>query len=346
MGSLVPWGGGVPSLFFHIASISNLLRAWNEFKRGKIKRKDVALFSLRSEDYLFALHKQLSTKTYTHDPYKSFYVCDPKRRHIHKANVKDRVVHQALFRVLYKIFDTHFIYDSYSSRLEKGTHKGVRRLYNACRKVSKNWKQTTYILKCDIRKFFDTIDHTLLRNLITQRICDTDTLWLIDVILNSFEKQKDKGLPLGNVTSQLFANIYLNELDQFAKHTLKAKHYFRYCDDFVIVHTNRELLEEMKEKIRAFLKEKLLLGLHPTKVEIRKLTQGVDFLGYVILPRTVILRTKTKKRMLRKLALARKKFKQGEITETTYYGTVDSYLGVLSHCRNRKTEVRVRRFLT
>lgn len=308
-----------------------------------MKRKDVTSFSFRSEDFLFELYTQLRTKTYIHDPYKSFYVCDPKRRHIHKATVKDRVVHQALFRVLYPIFDTHFIYDSYSSRLEKGTHKGVKRLYNACRKVSKNWKQATYILKCDIRKFFDTIDHAILRDLIKQKISDPDTLWLIDILLNSFEKQKGKGLPLGNVTSQLFANIYLNELDQFIKHILKAKHYFRYCDDFVIVHINEEFLKSAKRSIELFLREELSLELHPNKVEIRKLRRGIDFLGYIIIPHAIILRTKTKKRIFRKLERARILLQSDKILRETYHSVVASYLGIFPHCKNKQIEICIRR---
>ncbi|MEK9151014.1 MAG: RNA-directed DNA polymerase [Patescibacteria group bacterium] len=296
----------------------------------------MALFEFQLEDNLLRLHQELVSKVYRHDLYEDFYVSDPKRRHIHKASVRDRVLHQAIFRVLYTIFDEHFIYDSYSSRGSKGTHFGVMRLLPACRKVSKNWRAPAYTLKCDIRKFFDSIDHEILRKLIGKKVTDYDTLWLIDIIFASFEKEKGKGLPLGNVTSQLFANIYLNELDQFAKHTLKARHYFRYSDDFVIVHSNRIFLEEALVKIRLFVSEKLLLVLHPYKVEIRKVNQGIDFLGYVILPHRTVVRMTTKRRLLRKLSDARKNFRKGKITEETFGSIVNSYLGVLSHSRNRK----------
>jgi len=325
-------------------SISNLLAAWNEFKRGKRKKKDIALFELHLEDNLFALHKMLVSHTYIHDPYDAFYVYDPKRRHIHKASVRDRVLHQAIFRVLYPIFDPHFIYDSYSSRNYKGTHAGVSRLNDACRKVSKNWKKTAYVLKCDIRKFFDSIDHHVLRNLIVQKVNDPETLWLADSIFASFEKEKGKGLSLGNVTSQLFANVYMNEFDQFAKHVLKAHYYFRYCDDFVIVHSDRKFLEHAIVKIRAFLKEILLLDLHPYKVEIRKITQGVDFLGYVVLPHTQVVRTKTKNRILRKLKSAQNDFKNKRIAQQTFQSKVDSYLGVIVHAQNKEVERKIRRF--
>ena len=213
----------------------------------------------------------------------------------------------------------------------------------ACRKVSRNWKIETYILKCDVRKFFDSIDHEILRKLIAQKVSDYETFPLIDVIFSSFEKEKGKGLPLGNVTSQLFANIYLNELDQFVKHRLKARHYFRYCDDFVIVHTDRGYLEKFIGVIRNFLSEELLLELHPNKVEIRKVSHGIDFLGYVVLPRATVIRTSTKNRMLRKLKRGSERFTRGDITKETFQNTVASYLGILKHCKNRELRAKCSR---
>ena len=305
-------GGGLKGSVSHtIISVSNLLAAWNEFKRGKRRKPDIAKFELHLEDNIFHLHRTLVSKTYTHDPYVDFYICDPKRRHIHKASVRDRVFHQAVFRVLYPIFDKHFIHNTYSSRFGKGTHRGVVRLMESCRKVSRNWKTEAYALKCDVKKFFDSVDHAILRRLISQKISDSATLSLIDAILKSFEKEKGKGLPLGNVTSQLFANIYLNELDQFAKHELKTRYYFRYCDDFVIVHQGRKFLENAIGKIRNFLSQNLLLTLHPNKIKIRTIREGVDFLGYVVLPNAVVIRTSTKKRIMRKVKYAHGQFLRG-----------------------------------
>ena len=245
-------------------------------------------------------------------------------------------MHQALFRVLYPIFDRHFIYDSYSSRNDKGTHKGVARLQNAIRKVSGNWKKKSWTLKCDVRKFFDSIDHSILRALIVQRVTCIDTLWLIDLIFASFEKEKGKGLPLGNVTSQLFANIYLNELDHNIKHVLKAKYYFRYCDDFVIVHHDKKFLEESIVRVAQFLKEKLRLELHPHKVEIRKVSQGIDFLGYVILSHAIVVRTKTKRRIRRKIQEVMVAYQSKQTSQETFRSVVSSYLGVFSHARARR----------
>ena len=330
-------------LFLHCASVSNLLDAWNEFKRGKRKKHDVADFEMHLEDRIFKLHRELTDKTYVHDPYLDFYICDPKRRHIHKATVRDRVLHQAIFRVLYPIFDRHFIFDSYSSRNGKGTHAGVERLVSACRKEADNWRGAAYALKCDVRKFFDSIDLKILRELIGKKVSDPHMLWLVDLTLSSFEKEKGKALPLGNVTSQLFANVYLNELDQFAKHILKARHYFRYCDDFIIVSKDKMKLKKMIPKIREFLKENLKLDLHPNKVEIRKVRQGIDFLGYVTLPHGVsIVRTHTKRRIIKRAEKAAQNLEEGRITSATFEAIINSYLGVFSHARGSKMSARLR----
>lgn len=337
-------GGGSRNLFYHITNIANLLAAWKEFKKGKIKKKDVAGFELHLEEHIFQLHRDLTLKTYIHSPYVAFYVHDPKRRHIHKVTVRDRVVHQAVFRILYPLFEKDFIYDSYSSRVLKGTHFGVARLDRACRKASKNGRVPIYTLKCDIKKFFSSIDHSILWKYIERKILDGDVHWLICAIVNSFNRTEGRGLPLGNVTSQLFGNIYLNELDQYVKHVLRVKYYFRYCDDFLIVCIDRRFLEDCMQKIGIFLKEKLLLDLHPNKIQIKKLRQGIDFVGYVTLPHARVLRTATKKRIVRKIADAKEKFTNGKIAEETYKSIVASYEGVLSHCKSRKMRAYIKKF--
>lgn len=261
---------------------------------------------------MFQLHHELNNKTYRHGSYTPFYVTDPKLRHIHKAKVRDRLVHHAVFRVLYPVFDKNFIFDSYSCRINKGTHRAVNRLETFARKLSQNNTRTIFVLKCDIRKFFDSVDQGMLLELIKRKV-DGDTVWLVDKIVKSFPK----GLPLGNVTSQLFANIYLNELDQFVKHELKEKYYIRYCDDFVVLGENPEYLLGIADIIDNFLKERLKLLLHPNKIIIRQYRQGIDFLGYVVLPRHRVLRTRTKKRMFRRIN----------------YKNEGSYLGILKHCK-------------
>lgn len=282
----------------------------------------MALFEFNLEDNIFKLHGELLSGTYIPDQYVAFYVRDPKLRHIHKASVRDRVLHQALFYILYQIFDKRFIFDSYSSRKTKGTHSGNNRLEKFLCKTTHNWINSAYALKCDVRKFFDSINHEILFSLIKKEITDEKTLELIWTILKSFEKNSGKGLPLGNVTSQLFANIYLNQLDQFAQHLLKAKWYARYCDDFVIVDQDRTVLENYIPRIHTFLSNELKLDLHPNKISLRKARQGIDFLGYIVLPHRKVLRTKTKIRILKK------------ITGKNFA----SYKGMLSHCKGKKIE--------
>jgi len=307
--------------------------AWKEFKKGKMGKADVQNFNLFLEDNIFELHHQLINKTYRHSNYTSFYVKDPKLRHIHKACVKDRVLHHAIFRILYPIFDKSFIFDSYSCRINRGTHKAVNRLNCFARKASKNNTEITHILKLDIRKFFDSINHDVLLSLIKKKIKDKDTIRLIGIIISSFSTGPHKGIPLGNITSQLFANIYLNELDYYIKHNLRIKYYIRYCDDFVIINNNKEYLDKLIPIIDNFLKERLKLSLHPDKIITRKYSQGVDFLGYISFPHYRILRNKTKKRMF-------KKIRQGA-REHSFYQTVQSYLGLLKHCNGYKLEKEI-----
>lgn len=261
--------------------------------------------------------------------------------------MRDRVLYQAVYRVLYKIFDPKFIFDSYSSRNFKGTHAGVVRLQKFARQISKNYRIPAYALKCDIKKFFDSIDHEILLNIIFKSSkIDENTRWLITKIIKSFEKTDDKGLPLGNVTSQLFANIYLNELDQFVKRRLKQKYYIRYCDDFVILAKNKEELLNVLLEIKGFLSERLLLNLHENKVNIRKLQQGIDFLGYVVLPHRIVLRTKTKRRVYKKIMNLVGLLKAGKISKEDFSSSVQSYLGMLTHCKGETVRCNVINILT
>ena len=328
-------------IFNNIISLENIFSAWKEFKKEKSRKKDILEFQFNLEDNIFQLHKELRDKIYQHSDYTSFYINDPKLRYISKACVKDRALHQAIFRILYLIFDKSFIFDSYSSRINKGTHSAVSRLKIFCNKLSKNNNQNIFVLKCDIRKFFDSIDHNILLELIKRRMSDKNTIWLINQIVRSFEKEKNKGIPLGNVTSQLFANIYLNELDQFIKHKLKIKYYLRYADDFVILGYDNNHLIELIPKISNFLKNNLELKLHPHKVEIRKFSQGIDYLGYIILPHHKTLRTKTKKRMFKKIKVKKEELNSNLITQEKFDASLNSYLGILKHCDGYKVKLKL-----
>lgn len=328
-------------MFDHIISLENLFKAWQEFKRGKTNKIEIQQFAFNLENNIFGLHDRLFKKTWKPDPYISFYVKDPKLRHIHKASVRDRVFNYALFKILYQIFDKRFIFDSYSCREGKGTHRGVLRLQSYIRKNSQNYTKTSFALKCDVRKFFDNINHEILFNLIKKRIADPNVLSLIRMLLESFQTKSGVGLPLGNVTSQLFANVYLNELDQFVKHTLKVKYYVRYCDDFIILDNDKTVLQKYIQDINTFLQERLHLFLHPNKIVIRKCTQGIDFLGYVVLPKHTTLRTKTKHRILKKILFTKALLDQNKNTAKAFDHTVQSYQGILTHCDGYKIKNKI-----
>ena len=309
-------------------SFANLFSAWLEFKNGKRHKQDVAEFSQNLIHNLSVLREDLFSGRYAHGGYFHFRISDPKPRDIHKASVRDRVVHHAVYRALYPHFDSKFIYDSYSCRINKGTHKAINRLREFCRKVSKNNTKTCWVLKCDIKKFFANIDHEILKNILEKYIKDKNTLWLLSQIIDSFSSQKQiyaiadickKGLPLGNLTSQLLVNINMNEFDQFMKRDLKVKYYLRYADDFIILSENKNYLCNLLQYIVVNLKDKLKLELHPDKVYIKTLPSGVDFLGWVHFPKHKVLRTSTKRRMLRSL--------KHNLKEET----VNSYRGLLVH---------------
>ena len=279
------------------------------------------------------LHRELLNKIYRHGGYQAFKINDPKPRDIHKANIRDRLVHHAIYKILYPYFDRKFIYDSYSCRIGKGTHRAMNRFRNFSWKVSKNNTLTIWILKCDIRKFFASIDHNILENILAKYIDDSDTLWLLGQIIGSFNSENFRGvgLPLGNLTSQLLVNIYMNEFDQFIKRKLKIKYYIRYADDFVFMSENRNLLKNILSEIKNFLRSKLKIRPHPDKVYIKTLASGIDFLGWIHFPDHRILRNATKWRMYRKLS--------EHPTNKTY----QSYKGLLEHGNTWKIERKLER---
>lgn len=267
------------------------------------------------------LHKELALKRYKHSDYHAFNISDPKPRNIHKASVRDRLLHHALYRELYPFFDRTFIAHSYSCRQYKGVHKALDSFRAFSYKVSKNGTRTVWVLKCDIRKFFASVDQAVLLEIVMGYIPDADIVALVAEIVGSFHStEKGRGLPLGNLTSQLLVNIYMNEFDQFVKHKLKAKNYIRYADDFVFMSEDKGWLESILSQVSAFLGERLKLSLHPDKVFIKTLASGVDFLGWVHFGDHRVVRTTTERRMWKRLAQTEGKDE-----------TVQSYFGLLSH---------------
>lgn len=313
-----------------MVSIESVFAAWYKFRRGKRSRSDVMEFERHLEENLFALHEDLVTGRYQHGAYVPFQICDPKQRQIHKATVRDRVVHQLVVSSIEPLFERQFIYDSFSCRKKKGTHAAFLRLQSFLSQASRNNTRTVYALKCDIRRFFATVDHGILYELLRKRIDDPATLELLRAIITSLSNAPCKGIPLGNLTSQLFANIYLHEFDWYMKHQLRAVHYARYCDDFIIVSPDRDYLLGLIEPLRYFLRTRLQLTLHPTKVTIRSWHQGIDFLGYVTKPHCTLLRRRTQRRMLARVTPSNLTSYQGLCSHADTYH-VRQLLGILAY---------------
>jgi len=326
-----------------LISMENLLDSWRTYKKGKSRKTDVMEFERHLEDNLFSLHEKLKTGNYSHAGYSYFRISDPKKRDIFKAAVGDRIIHQALYRYLCRIYEPLFIVLSFSSRKNKGTHKAVLALAGAAKNFRKNGKKCL-AMKCDVRKYFENINHEILLEILRKNIGDDKIFNLLKIVVESFNKDAGKGIPLGNITSQVFANIYLNELDEFVTSGLGLEHYVRYNDDFIVLENNEEKLFLDIEKIRIFLKENLSLELPKEKTIFRKLNWGVDFCGCVILPKAILLRNKTKNRMFEKINAISRKLRAEKISLSDARNIFDSYFGLLSHCKahNLKNKIRNR----
>jgi RNA-directed DNA polymerase len=302
--------------------MGNLVIAWRKARKGKTNVYYVKEFEKNLEKNLLDLYYELKNKTYRPKPLVNFILRDPKTRKISKSDFRDRIVHHAICNIIEPIFERIFINDSCANRIGKGNLFALERFEKFIRKVSRNgkingWFNSNQVkgrcLKCDIKHYFEEVDHEILINIIKRKIADEGIIWLIKEILNNVSVQlggeSKKGMPLGNLTSQFFANIYLNELDYFVKHILKAKYYIRYVDDFVILHESKEQLGIWKEQIDRFLREKLKIELHPQKSRIIPLSKGIDFVGFRNFYYCTLLRKRNIGGMLRKITL----FKKGEI---------------------------------
>ena len=317
-------------IYNNIISVENLLAAWREFVRGKRDKPEVQQFSFRLMDNILTLHRDLRTGAYRHGSYQTFKINDPKPRMIRKATVRDRLVHRAVYRQLYWFFHQRFIPDSYSCRLGKGTHKALNRFRGAAYEASQNHTKTCWVLKCDIKQFFASINHQILKSILTTYLTDAATVNLLTKIIDSFHATPGAGLPIGNLTSQLLSNLYLNQLDQFIKHQLKIRSYIRYADDFVILSSNKHQLENLLPQIADFLRKNLRLQLHSDKIFIQTIAAGVDFLGWTHFPDHRVLRTTMKRLMLKRL---QSNFTRPEVWQ--------SYLGLLGHGNAHKIRAEV-----
>lgn len=311
-------------LFEKVCNFQNLHKAYLKARRGKNGIGEVARFTYHLEGELLKLQRELLSGTYRQGDYRNFVIHEPKRRLISAVPFRDRVVHHAICNIIEPIFEKRFIYDSYACRRGKGTHNGVERLQSFIRRFPES-----YALQCDVRKYFPSVDHGVLKSIIRKKIADEKLLGLLDLVIDSPEGEK--GIPIGNLTSQLFANIYLNELDYFAKHALRAKFYVRYMDDFVILHPSKTCLHETKARVETFLLGTLRLNLHPTKATVSPVRVGMDFLGYRIFVNHRLARKGTVKKFLRRSRHAIQLYQLGKIEFDKLAESFNSWEAYLSH---------------
>lgn len=288
----------------------NLMKAHIESRKSKCRKPEIIRFNLRQEEYIMWLYNELKNGTYKHGGYKEFYVTEPKLRKIEKSRYIDRIVHRWLVdNFLQRAFVSQFIYSSFACIKDKGMHKAAFYVQKCMKSAKMKWGDY-YILKTDVAKYFNNIDKQILLNILKRKIKDKKLIWLINEIL--YAQPREKGIEIGNYTSQVFANIYLNEVDQYIKHELKIKYYARYLDDSILIlHTKQEARFAL-EKIRTFLKEKLKLELN-SKTQIFKGKQGVNFCGYKINEYRLKLRNKGKRKLKDKVKSLKRKIKNGEM---------------------------------
>lgn len=328
------------NLWQEIVDFGNLLSAAKLAQKGKRFRHNVLAFNYNLERELFKLKEELESKTYRPGPYKTFEIVEPKRRMISAAPYRDRVVHHALCNIVVPIFERTFIHDSYANRIGFGTHRALRRFTDFAR-------SSRYILQCDIKKYFPSIDHEILKLLVRHKIKCSDTLWLIDTIIDNSNPQQSvveyfpgddllsplsrrRGLPIGNLSSQFFANVYLNGLDHFVLEQLKVSKYVRYVDDFAFCSNDRLLLQDARLALEEYL-VKLRLKIHPIKSQLFETKEGANFLGFRVFPDTIRVRQESLRRGRRRLRRLQKECTNGEIELAQLSRSVQSWVAHLEH---------------
>lgn len=330
----------IGDLYPKIIAFENLLLAANKAQKGKRFQANVLRFNYNRESELLQLQRELTEKTYQPGRYKTFYIREPKLRMISAAPYRDRVVHHALCNIIAPIFERTFIDDSYANRIGFGSHRALRRFTEFAR-------SSRYILQCDIEKYFPSIDHEILKKAIGKKIKCSDTLWLIEKIIDNSNEQipvnhyfgdddlltplrRRKGLPIGNLTSQFFANIFLNELDHFVKEVLKVQKYVRYVDDFSLFGDDRELLENFRLEIETYLST-IRLKIHPIKSQVFTTKLGATFVGFRVLPDRIRVKNDNVHRGKKRLRKMRIDFAEGIITEEEIARSLQSWIAHLQH---------------
>lgn len=331
-------------MYDELTSWNNLLRAYKKASAGKRGHPNVAAFEYRLEDNLLRLQHELRTKTYCPEKYDSFYIHEPKRRLISAADFRDRVVHHALCNLIAPIFERSFIFDSYANRVGKGTHRALDR----CQEFARRYQ---FVMPLDLRQFFPSIDCAILRATLAGKISDPEVLWLIEHILASgqgilsdaydmvyfagddlFAIDRPRGLPIGNLTSQFWANVYLNAFDHFVKRELRCQAYLRYVDDLLFFADDKAILWNWKPRLEerlASLRVTIHAGAHPLPV-----IEGIPFLGFIVYPQRRRLKQRKGIYFQRKLRDLRASYQTGEISLAEVAASVR---GWINHVRYGNT---------
>ncbi len=293
--------------------------------------KEIILFNLKQEEYIMWLYEQLKNKTYKHGGYTEFYVTEPKLRKIEKSRYLDRIVHRwVVDNFLEPCYVPKFINTSYACLKNRGMHKAAIYVKNTMKHCKAKWNEY-YILKMDVSKYFDNINKKILLKILERNIKDQELMWLIKEIL--YANKREKGLEIGNYTSQMFANIYLNEVDQYIKHKLKVRYYCRYLDDSIVIVKTKKEAKEILEKIKKYLKENLELKLNQ-KTQIFKNKQGVNFCGYKINEYRMKLRDKGKRKLKKKVKKLKEEIKKGNLTSKQAKKYLAGHLGYIKYANN------------
>lgn len=321
-------------MYDKIISFENLYQAANEAARNKRYRVPIMRYFSNLEENLVNTHNHLIWGSYEPQPHRQFFVYEPKKRLISAPPFDDRVVHHAIHRIIEPIIDKRFIFDSYACRIGKGTHRGADRAQRFIRIVKRNHGRV-YVLKADIAKYFNSVNHSSLKRIIRSHLNCERTIALLDLIIDKAEVEvQGVGIPIGNLTSQLFANLYLNELDHFVKHTLREKHYIRYMDDLVILHHDKQHLHKLRAKIEEWLWLNLQLKTN-NKTQIFPVSassgRALDFLGYRIYATHKLLRKCTAKKFKHKVKRLRVLYAGGRVSNKHVASVLASYSGCIKH---------------
>jgi retron-type reverse transcriptase len=320
------------NLWDKIIDFENLYRAYRRAKKGKRYFFESLDFVKDLEVNLITLQNKLIWNMYKPSPFRQYYVFEPKKRLISAPNFVDRVVHHAINGVIESLFVNKFVKETFACMIGRGTHETVRHVAKLCR-IAKRRRGVYYVLKCDIHDYYASINHDILKRTIRKTIRDKKVLHLLDIIIDSYETdgKPGRGIPIGSLTSQLFANVILNPFDHFIKEDRRVEYYARYMDDFVIIHHDKKYLQKLKIEIENYIVGKLDLAMNP-KTGIFHERQGIDFCGYRVWPTHKLPRKSTIKRAKRRLKRYAEMYQSNPIILQRAHDSIQSFLGYIKHC--------------